>query len=198
MEPYVMLKKINENDLTIEQFFCGYLIHLSKEKITEVNKEFEIYFKKQIKKVNFLKNVDVLEEKGFIKNGNVDPQTYKFENIQILNKFTELLIVEKEKAWEQVLELYPMYGWINNKKVFLQKQDQKLKDYYFNHILKGGNIRLHEKFLAIIDYYFEDKVESFSNLKTLQSSEQCMSLQNFLYSWESMHKIIIAEINGKS
>lgn len=196
MNPYVMLKKINENDLTIEQFFCGYLIHLSKEKITEVNKEFEKYFKKQVKNINFLKNVDVLEEHGFIKNGNVDPNNYKFENIQILPKFTDLLIVEKDKAWEQVLELYPMYGWINNNKVFLHKQDGKLKDYYFNHILKGGNIHLHEKFLAIIDYHFEDKLETFSKLRTLKSNEQCMSLQNFLYSWDSIHKVIIAEING--
>lgn len=196
MNPYVMLKLINENDLTIEQFYCGYLIHLSKEKVTEVNKEFEIYFNKHSQDINFLGNVDLLEEKGFIKNGNVEPDVYRFENIQILDKFTSLLIVEKDLAWREVLEVYPMYGYINDKKIFLQKHDDKLKNYYFNNILKGGDVRQHEKFLVILDYYFQDKVEQSSTLKTLHYSEQCMSLANFLHSWDSISKIIMDEINN--
>lgn len=196
MNPYVMLKKVNDNNLTIEEFYCGYLIHLSKEKLNDVNEEFGKYFKTHVNDINFLKAVDKLEERGFIKNGNVG-NVYRFENIQITDEFLELIVVKKDDAWDEVLKMYPVQGYVNGKKVFLQAHDEKLKTYYYNKILKGGDLGQHEKFIAILDYYFQDRVEdNRKSVKVLRENETCMSLKNFIYSWDSIVRMILSEINA--
>ena len=105
-----------------------------------------------------------------------------------------MVFIERNEAWKELLDIYPVYGYINNKKVnLLLFKDEKAKNYYYNYILKGGQKELHNKFIEIVKFHFAPMLELNTKIPTISSDNNCIGLEKFLYSWDAFIRTFIKE-----
>jgi hypothetical protein len=101
---------------------------------------------------------------AFKKNYTIDNQTiygYMMDDLILTDKFAEIMFIDMEAAFEEILELYPDTMLVNGSTVFTKSGDlDKLSDAYHKAI--KGSIHEHEKIKAIVSYA---KERSLCNMK---------------------------------
>jgi hypothetical protein len=190
LDPYKLIEKLNELELSAEQFCFAYFIYLTKEKQVKFNSAFGLYYENNKDKYDYIKIINELEELNYIENGNRSNSKYDFDKIVFTDKFKNLLFVSVDEAWNQVLSEYPLKLNLGQGKIAMLQgtKNPQLKQYYYEQVIKGGDRHLHLEFLALTNQYYKGE-------KTV--SQGC-GLEKYLYSWQSMRLLILDEVNGKS
>ena len=169
-----------ENNLTWEELGILYTIYAKTQ-----NREYAIlaktYYTKEYQASYNKKNVpqqwgDMIENlihRGFLedyrKQEERDSKAIPLSKLVVTDKFLQILIIDKDSAYEQALGCYPDYLHINGHPVLAKTNtnNQQLKDLFYKDILKGGNKQLLDRFIyitleiheAFMDYSrSEDKV----------------------------------------
>jgi hypothetical protein len=101
---------------------------------------------------------------AFKKSYTIEGQTiygYMMDDLILTNKFAEIMFIDMEAAFEEILELYPDTMQVLSSTVFTKSGDlDKLSDAYHKAI--KGNLHEHEKIKLIIAYA---KERSLCNMK---------------------------------
>ena len=156
------LKIVNESNLSSEEFNLLYSLFRSKDS-DEIYEEFLKYWKLNFNKYNYANIIAKLEEQEFILNLNKKGEL-NINKIQPLQKFTDLIIVDIDSAYEQALSCYPMYLNIDNKKRLAKGGNhERLKQYYYDIITKGGDKVLHERFKCLTKLYHTNNIYAERN-----------------------------------
>jgi hypothetical protein len=115
------------------------------------------------------------------------PDVIKLTEMKVTEKFKQhFLISDVEQAFNDVLRLYP--SWVNVKGLefpAVDKSPEILAKLYGEHVLKGRNALLHERFLMITELY----------LKRSQSKYAKYKLSNWII--EAYHGVAYAYENDK-
>lgn len=184
------IKKLNTLKLSAEHYCFAHFLLLNKEEQHKKNKvfnyDFGTYWNINKNFHNYKKLIDDLEEKGYIVNNNTTDD-YSIDKIIVTKLFKEVVFVESEEAWQEVLQTYPRWMIIdkNGKKTQIpaNTQDAFLKKQYYDQITKGGNKALHDYFILSVENFYK-------GAKVIESGG--VGLKKFIDSWESM-KILIQE-----
>lgn len=151
------LKLLNSNALTAEEFHVAYGIFQSKTS-NEIYQQFLEYWmvnREMIISLNILRN---LENDGWIINNNLSDENIKLNRISATEKFEKLIIVDSDRAYEQAINSYPTYLIINNQKRIAKSGDhERLKKYYYQNVISGGDLALHQRFIYLTSLYHKKK-----------------------------------------
>ena len=122
--------------------------------------------------------------------------SFKLGDIHLIEDSLKDFIIDKEQAWKEILAVYPTYGYIKGNKISLKNVSGfKVKDYYYKHIIKNGDLESHNDVIKIINHTFKNKLEKSSKIKTIKEFEQCIGLEKFIYSWDGFIQTFLQE-NG--
>lgn len=190
------IRIIRENKLSINEFFFLKGLY-NQENNINFQIEFNEYYKYLIafheKELNQI--IQSLSEKEYIfqDENNKD----EVSSIILLDKVKSLFILDKDVLWKEVLKAYPVYGYINNKKINLQMiKDDKIKNHYFNNIVQG-NKKKHNDAISIIKSHFKDKLEE-SPIPTISSEYGCIGIEKFLNNWNTFVRVFFEEQKVKT
>jgi hypothetical protein len=162
LEPLEITRFCNDNGISIEELLLIYRVLTSnnaRKKDEQLRIEFEKYKLNNKHTVDYKKLTDLLVEKGLLINNN-HKGVYIIKNIIITDKFLELIYVDRDKCFLEVLAVYPHNFNINGSIIptlTFKGGTNLLKDKYYNDILKGGSSSLHKRFIAITTDYFKGK-----------------------------------------
>lgn len=162
LEPLEITKFCNDNNISIEELLLLYRILCKKEakkKDERLRIELEKYANKNRTTHDYQKLVDILVIKELLINNNTKGQ-YLTDLIIITDNFLNLIYVDKDKCFIEVIEVYPHNINISGSLVpslTYKGGSALLKEKYFNDILKGGSSILHNKFISVTKEYFKNK-----------------------------------------
>ena len=162
LEPLEITKFCNDNNISIEELLLLYRILTkknAKNKDEKLRIELEKYANKNKTTHDYRKLVDLLVGKELLINNNKKGE-YVIDNIIITENFLNLIFVDKDKCFIEVMEVYPHNININGTIVpslTYKGGSNLLKEKYFNDILKGGSTILHNKFIHVTKEYFKNK-----------------------------------------
>lgn len=189
------IKLLNELKLSNEEFDFLYMIQMYHNDRTigdtEFIKEFELYYEINKSKFKYDVLLKIAEEKGYILNLN-QGEDLKLELIKIDKRFKDVFIMDIDLMWKQVIEMYPKQMIISDRPATLIAiSNPDIKQFYFRNVTGGGDKRLHEQFISLVEYYYGG-----SNLLVTHKST-AMKLEKFIYSWEGLKASILAEMSTK-
>lgn len=190
-----VLKNINTYKLTVEEYAFAYYLYEFKNKNEEYEIAFKEYYLTNQRNVDFKKIVDSLEALGYIINGS-PANTILLKEIAFTDAFFSIMFVDKDKVWNEVLNIYPTHLVTNNFKaplLLFSKSVSNMKDYYFTKILQGGKKELHYEFTGLVHEYYQNR-RLATNRRYVKEG---FKLEKMLYSWEVMKILIEEEIGVK-
>lgn len=102
-----------------------------------------------------------LSEQGFLEiwSPEKNPIEIKLTEMRVTDKFKSFfLLSDIQKAYIEVLEIWPPWVWVNNVKFSsVDKSPDEMAKLYDQHVLKGGSAILHERFLMITKMFLEQR-----------------------------------------
>ena len=187
---------LNNLDLSTEEFEFLYMIQLYKNERsgskTAFTEHFELYYEKNKTKFNYNKFLKKYEKLGYIINTNKeDAPVILFNKIQILEKFNSIFIIDIDECWKEVVQLYPKFIYVNDKKIMAQTTKVDLKSIYYRLVAKGGDKKAHHEFLALTDWFYGGEQTS--------GKAGAMGLERWIMSWDTLKPTleVSAGINPK-
>jgi hypothetical protein len=91
-----------------------------------------------------------LEDRGYVVNKNTGEDTYT-DMYEVTEKFTEEIYGEKYSMWNEFLNTYPQFIFIEGKRIPAQSTDlDELKKVYFHKI--GNSVKKHREVIALLIY----------------------------------------------
>lgn len=175
-----------EHNLTVEEYYILFNLEKPSDKFIEYCEKFHY-------SVTFKTIILKLQKLEFVKTILSDV-TSTIKNTKVTDTFLNLTQITKENAWKEVLDVYPVYGYINNKKVnLLNFRDEKAKNYYYNVIIQNGKLDLHKKFIEIVQFHFQNQLERGTRIATISSDYNCLGLEKFVFSWDAFIRTFVKE-----
>lgn len=145
---------LNQNGLSGEEFIILYLIYKDKHE-DNVNEKFNTYIENNKGKFDYKDLLNKLQQNEFIINYN--KTGYNLSKIKVADKFIEMLFVDQDIAFAEVIAIYPKRVEIQESKYIKQAVYPTFQDsdrlLYHNFI--GGRRDKHIRFLAITEQYIE-------------------------------------------
>jgi hypothetical protein len=189
------IKLINLLGLSFEEFDLIYSIYLCQQERgvnNEFNKDFNQYYEINKYKYDYASFIKRAEEEGLLEyHGNLNTDKHiSFNKILLTDKFKNNLTLDMDVCWKEVLEVYPKFMMVDNKKFSTKQTTKNLKLLYFNLVTRGGNTKLHKEFLGITDIFYE-------NDRPITSREGSVKLEKWIVSWENVKDDIRAELFGE-
>lgn len=174
---------LNNLDLSTEEFEFLYMIQLYRNERggskTAFTEHFELYYEKNKTKFNYNKFLSKYEKLGYIINNNKeDAPVILFNKIQILEKFNSIFIIDIDECWKEVVQLYPKFIYVNDKKIMAQTTKVDLKSIYYRLVAKGGDKNAHNEFLALTDWFYGGEQTS--------AKAGAMGLERWIMSWDTL------------
>jgi len=177
------VERLNELNLSVEEFEFLYMIQLYRNERaggkTGFTEHFELYYEKNKTKYNYNKFLSKYEELGYIINNNKEgDKVILFNKIQILDKFNSIFIIDIDECWKEVVDIYPKFIYVNDKKIMAQTTKVDLKSIYYRLVAKGGDKQAHQEFLALTDWFYDSQQVS--------SKAGAMGLERWIMSWDTL------------
>ena len=128
--------------MSAEQFLFCFLIYKKKDPLHyKIVNERGPFSRKELKD---------LETRGYIINKNVGEDTYA-DMYELTPKFTKEIFGEQSLMWEELINTYPQFIFIDGKRIPAQSTDlDELKNIYFNKI--GHSVKTHKKIVDLLIY----------------------------------------------
>lgn len=192
----------NENNLSFEElFFCYLLLFNEENRQSEFNLMFKQYYGNNKIIHSYKTNIiDALVEAGFIVNYNKDNNNFRLDKIVITNKAkSELFDSDKfitiDEAWNDVMKAYPKVMIIHNKRINARTSNNitKLKQYYYNDVIKGSN-KLHREFIELTLIHFGEHRDKLGYCDDNVYAQ--MGIEKYINSWESNKELIVFEMTN--
>jgi hypothetical protein len=130
-----------KHQMTAEQFLFCCLIY---------EKQFSLLYKIHQEREGFdIEAIRNLEDRGYVKDLNKSNETYADMYI-VTEKFTEAIYCDTDAMFEELINTYPMFFYLDQKKLPAQSCDlDKLKLVYFNFIKR--NPKKHKKIIEALN-----------------------------------------------
>ncbi len=196
---YELLQTAVNNQISFEEMFFCYLIAFNKENgKSDLNDLFKRYYFNNRTVIDYHRILDLLEEAGLIENFNNEDAEQRLDKIVITEEGYIKLFGARltlDKAWSDVLRVYPQYLDIDGKKIPARTiSNEKVKQYYFNKVI-GGNNHKHQEFISLtLEFYgCDQKNPHLIDKQAIATS----GLEKYIYSWEAMRDTILSKINEK-
>lgn len=91
-----------------------------------------------------------LEDRGYLKNMNQGDDTY-CDSYEVTKKFREEIYGEEYVMWEEFINTYPQFIFIEGKRIPAQSTDlDQLKSIYFNKIARS--VKKHKRIIELLTY----------------------------------------------
>jgi len=141
---------LTKNKITEHQFLILWLVHTkdvkSIAKYKRANGDFS------------LDAVNDLIDKGWINDFGIKDKGRPFDifNYVVTDKFTEVVLIDQESAYEQLCKVYPKWFVINGIRVPAISGDPYTIEKEYFKCYKGDRIE-HERIVSITEKYFKNK-----------------------------------------
>lgn len=173
-----LAERLEETELSVEAFYFLYRIMRQEQNISgnilkfpgkkesdEANIRFSQLSEKYQQRFKTVMNTELdwvtlankLSDLGYLEIWRQNVDEIKLSDIRVTDQFKSyFLISDLEKAYTEVLELWPSWVWVNNTKyTAIDKSPDEMAKLYDQHVLKGGNSILHHRFLLVTSMYLE-------------------------------------------
>jgi hypothetical protein len=171
-------ERLDETELPIEEFYFLYRIMCQEQNISsgilkspgkkesdeagirfsQLSEKYQQRFKTILNSgKDWIVVANELADKGFLEIWKQTSTEIKLTDMRVTDLFKSyFLISDINKAYIEVLEIWPPWLWANNVKYSaIDKSPDEMAKIYDQHILKGGSLILHERFLMITKMYLE-------------------------------------------
>lgn len=189
MNHYDFMSFLMKHDLTAEQYLIIYTVLATKEG-KAIYAPFLRLAEQYRKKNNTIKSQALAKDaidKGFLRLIN-SSKPIKIDNMEITEKFRDLIFVSKDICFRQALNTYPddlkVDGKTINSKIYKGGVNE-LKDMYYNVVTQGGNKSEHDLFIKLVKLEFE--TNRFASVK----------FDYFISNWEILKESLLKKHKHK-
>lgn len=170
-----------ENDLEFNEFMLLYTLHLRNlQEYPELYGRMDKYYSKRSETICYKDMIDSLEERDFLENFNKSTP-YIINRLKISEKFTDLLFIDPDDVWKELINCYPSYGeapsGYGSFKANRAKEGDK--EYFIKNILKNSDKIAADRVIEVVKDMF-DYDEKLG--KPTKNAE--VGLSRFLLNWD--------------
>jgi len=146
-----------KHQLSFEEFMLLYTLHIKSGNYVEhLHSNMSEYYSN--KKTNYVEMAKDLETRGFLVIlKHISPKIIRIKDLQITEKFVNLLFVDPDEIWKKFIERYPDKGYSPTGATqfgarIVKEND---KEYFLHNILKNADKHRAEKILTSLEEMFD-------------------------------------------